>query len=135
MISISQRVTPDALFFCNLFHACNAGILCSIRHVYLLIIAILFGLEDINACFCVKNISRMEIIRRQQYIDHTLSIINKGMMLVLVGQRRVGKSYILLDLSDQYPKYVVSMDPVGGEVDGYPGINHVRLREFLKMKF
>lgn len=36
----------------------------------------------------------MEIIRRQQYIDHILSVINKGMMLVLVGQRRVGKSYI-----------------------------------------
>lgn len=40
----------------------------------------------------------MEIIRRQQYIEHILSVINKGMMLVLVGQRRVGKSYILLDL-------------------------------------
>lgn len=40
----------------------------------------------------------MEIIRRQQYIDHILSVINKGMMLVLIGQRRVGKSYILLDL-------------------------------------
>ena len=40
----------------------------------------------------------MEIIRRQIYLDHILSVINKQMMLVLVGQRRVGKSYILLDL-------------------------------------
>lgn len=42
----------------------------------------------------------MEIIRRQSYIDHIASVINKGMMLVLVGQRRVGKSYILLDLKN-----------------------------------
>ena len=40
----------------------------------------------------------MEIIRRQMYLDHIISVMNKNMMLVLVGQRRVGKSYILLDL-------------------------------------
>ena len=40
----------------------------------------------------------MEILRRQRYIDHIVSVINKNMMLVLVGQRRVGKSYILMDL-------------------------------------
>ena len=42
----------------------------------------------------------MEIIRRQMYLDHIISVMNKGMMLVLVGQRRVGKSYILLDLKN-----------------------------------
>lgn len=40
----------------------------------------------------------------------------------------------LMAINDQYPKYVISMDPIGGEVDGYPGINHIRLRDFLKMK-
>lgn len=35
----------------------------------------------------------------------------------------------------KYPKYVISMDPIGGEVEGYPGINHLRLRDFLKMEF
>lgn len=38
-------------------------------------------------------------------------------------------------INDQYPKYVVSMDPIGGEVEGYPGINHIRLIDFLKMVF
>lgn len=42
----------------------------------------------------------MEIIRREPYIDHIVSVMNKEMMLVLVGQRRVGKSYILLDLKN-----------------------------------
>lgn len=41
----------------------------------------------------------------------------------------------LMAINDQYPKYVVSMDPIGGEVDGYPGINHIRLRDFLKLQF
>ena len=57
----------------------------------------MFGLEDINAYLCNKN-KVMEIIRRQMYLDHIISVMNKGMMHVLVGQRRVGKSYILLDL-------------------------------------
>ena len=40
----------------------------------------------------------------------------------------------LTNIRDNYPKYVISMDPVGGELPEYPGINHVRLREFLRMK-
>jgi len=40
----------------------------------------------------------------------------------------------LAAIRDNYPKYVVSMDPIGGEVEGYPGITHLRLREFLKTK-
>ncbi len=38
-------------------------------------------------------------------------------------------------INDHYPKYVVSMDPVSGEVEGYPGIHHLRLRDFLKQSF
>lgn len=34
-------------------------------------------------------------------------------------------------INDNYPKYVVSMDPVSGDLPGYPGIRHVHLREFL----
>lgn len=49
----------------------------------------------------------MEIIRRQPYLDHITSVINKNMMLVLVGQRRVGKSYILLDLK----KWIEETEP------------------------
>lgn len=39
----------------------------------------------------------------------------------------------LAAIKDNYPKYVVSMDLVGGGFSEYPGIEHVRLREFLKM--
>lgn len=38
----------------------------------------------------------------------------------------------LAGIKDNYPKYVVSMDPVSGELDKYPGIRHIHLREFLK---
>lgn len=42
-----------------------------------------------------------EIIARPIYIDHILEIIDRGMMIVLVGQRRVGKSFILLQLEKE----------------------------------
>lgn len=38
----------------------------------------------------------------------------------------------LAGIKDNYPKYVVSMDPISGEFARYPGIQHVHLREFLK---
>ncbi|MEE1022070.1 MAG: ATP-binding protein [Muribaculaceae bacterium] len=38
----------------------------------------------------------------------------------------------LAGIRDNFPKYVVTMDPVTGGFDRYPGINHVHLREFLK---
>lgn len=41
----------------------------------------------------------------------------------------------LAGIRDNYPKYVVSMDPVSGELAKYPGIRHVHLREFLKTDF
>jgi hypothetical protein len=34
-------------------------------------------------------------------------------------------------IKDNYPKYVISMDPVSGELPEYPGIHHLHLREFL----
>ena len=37
----------------------------------------------------------MNMINRQKYIDHIFRFIDKGMILALTGQRRVGKSYIL----------------------------------------
>lgn len=39
----------------------------------------------------------------------------------------------LVAIKDNYPKFVVSMDPVGGGFSEYPGIEHVHLRDFLKM--
>jgi hypothetical protein len=34
-------------------------------------------------------------------------------------------------IKDNHPKYVLSMDPVSGELAEYPGIQHLHLREFL----
>lgn len=38
-------------------------------------------------------------------------------------------------IKDNHSKYVVSMDPVSGELPQYPGIHHIHLRDFLKMQF
>lgn len=37
----------------------------------------------------------------------------------------------LAAIKDNYPKYVISMDPVSGELNEYPGIHHIHLRNFL----
>ena len=39
----------------------------------------------------------------------------------------------LKSIRDNYPKYVVTMDPMVGDFPEYPGIHHVSLRNFLKM--
>lgn len=41
----------------------------------------------------------------------------------------------LTAIKDNYPKFVVSMDPVAGGFSEYPGIEHVNLRDFLKNDF
>lgn len=41
----------------------------------------------------------------------------------------------LAGIRDNYPKYVVSMEPISGELAEYPGIHHVHLRKFLKTDF
>ena len=41
----------------------------------------------------------------------------------------------LQSIRDNYPKYVVSLDPVSGGIPEYPGIRHLHLREFLMTDF
>lgn len=41
----------------------------------------------------------------------------------------------LQNINDNYPKWVVSLDPVSGDLPQYPGIKHVHLREFLLTDF
>lgn len=48
----------------------------------------------------IQYICCMKIISRQIYIDHILRFLNKGMMIALTGQRRVGKSYVLRELAE-----------------------------------
>ena len=38
----------------------------------------------------------------------------------------------LAAIKDNYPKFVVSMDPISGGFSEYPGIGHINLRDFLK---
>lgn len=40
----------------------------------------------------------MKIISRQNYVDHILKYMGKGLIIALTGQRRVGKSYIVRQL-------------------------------------
>lgn len=40
----------------------------------------------------------------------------------------------LMAINDNYPKYLVPMEPVAGEMPDYPGIIRMHLREFLKLK-
>lgn len=42
----------------------------------------------------------MEVINRQIYLDHIVSLLDRGTMIILVGQRRVGKSFMLKQLQN-----------------------------------
>ena len=44
----------------------------------------------------------MEIISRKYYADKVDSWIGKGNIIVLVGQRRVGKSFVLKDFIQRH---------------------------------
>ncbi len=46
----------------------------------------------------------MKIIERSLYLDRIIRQLNRGMILVLVGQRRVGKSFMLKSLDDWLSK-------------------------------
>ena len=51
---------------------------------------------------------------------------------LLASEETVNREFgNLAAIKDNYPKYVVSMDPVSGEFDEFPGINHIHLRSFL----
>jgi predicted AAA+ superfamily ATPase len=64
---------------------------------------VLFGMVNKIRYFCAVNnsYSDMKIIPRQGYIDHIFRFLNKGMIIALTGQRRVGKSYVLRELTER----------------------------------
>lgn len=41
-----------------------------------------------------------DIIERPIYLDKAMRLLDKGMMLIITGQRRVGKSYLLLQIKN-----------------------------------
>jgi hypothetical protein len=42
----------------------------------------------------------MELINRPIYLNHIISLLDRGTMIILVGQRRVGKSFMLRQLQE-----------------------------------
>ena len=42
----------------------------------------------------------MDIIIRKRYLSHIITHLDRGMMIILVGQRRVGKSFMLRQLQN-----------------------------------
>lgn len=90
-------------------------------------------------------------IRRQGF-DVTVGILRAGVIdfVATNGDRRIyiQVAYLLATdetvkrefgnlaaIKDNYPKYVVSLEPVCGGFGEYPGIHHVSLRDFLKTEF
>lgn len=88
---------------------------------------------------------------RMQGFDVTVGILRAG-EVDFVAKRGADRIYVqatyllaseetvrrefgnLAGIKDNYPKYVISMDPVSGELSKYPGIRHLNLRYFLKLK-
>jgi len=55
----------------------------------------------------MKYIMNEKFITREKYVEKIRAFIGKNVIKVLTGQRRVGKSYILLQLIDEIKKSVV----------------------------
>ncbi|MDE6351577.1 MAG: ATP-binding protein [Muribaculaceae bacterium] len=89
---------------------------------------------------------------RRQGFDVTVGILRAGEIdfVATKGDQRmyIQVTYLLASedtikrefgnlaaIKDNYPKYVVSLDPISGGLNEYPGIEHVNLREFLKTTF
>ncbi len=54
----------------------------------------------------------------------------------LTGEETIKREFGNLQMiRDDYPKYVVTMEEITGPLKEYPGIRHIHLREFLKMRF
>jgi hypothetical protein len=52
----------------------------------------------------LKDFTMMNIIRREKYISKIQAFIGKNIIKVLVGLRRIGKTYILYQLMNDIKK-------------------------------
>lgn len=80
----------------------------------------------------------MKIISREQYTEHILRYMGKGMIIALTGQRRVGKSYIIRQLVDEIKAKSpdVNIVYINKEKTKYDNIrNDSDLSRFLEGKF
>ncbi len=53
-----------------------------------------------------------DYIERKRYIDRVMPYVQKDVIKILVGQRRVGKSYLLFQLMDT----IFKIDPDGRQI-------------------
>ncbi len=79
-------------------------------------------------------------ILRAREIDFVATNADKRMYIqvtyLLASNDTVKREFgNLAAIKDNYPKMVVSLDPVSGGFNEYPGIRHINLREFLKTDF
>ena len=79
----------------------------------------------------------MKNIKRSLYIERIRPFIAKNVIKVLVGQRRVGKSYILLQLMDEIIEQKTNPNIIfiNKEFDEFRDIdNNAKLSEYIKQK-
>lgn len=60
----------------------------------------------------MKNMKLPEYIERPLYLDRIMPYVQKDIMKIMVGQRRVGKSYMLFQLMNR----ISAMDPQGQQI-------------------
>lgn len=98
----------------------------------------------------IENVIRLHLL--SQGFNVTVGILRNGEIdfVATRGSKRIYVQAVYLlasedtilrefgnlkKICDNYPKYVVSMDPISGELSQYPGIFHLHLREFLLTEF
>jgi len=77
----------------------------------------------------------MKNIKRSLYIEKVKPFISKNVIKVLVGQRRVGKSFILVQLMDEIRKNISNPNIIfiNKEFDEFRDLdNNVKLSEYIK---
>jgi predicted AAA+ superfamily ATPase len=80
----------------------------------------------------------MKLIQRPIYTDRIIPFINKQVIKVLTGQRRVGKSYVMLQLMEHIRRtdHEANIIYVNMELDNYVHIKtHTDLTTYLEDKF
>ena len=79
----------------------------------------------------------MELISRKQYAEKVDAWLGKGQIIVLVGQRRVGKSYVLKEFQQRHEKEpnanIIYIDKEKKEFDAIHNYNE--LNEYIDARF
>ena len=86
---------------------------------------------------CGQNTRIMELISRKLYAEKVDAWLGKGQIIVLVGQRRVGKSYVLKDFLQRHEKEpdanAIYIDKEKKEFDTIHNYNE--LNEYIDARF